>query len=143
MRSSIVAVAVLAALATGCGVFKSSTSQASWESSSDSSSSSSKSSSDDDASSQALQRDVQTVVAAEAARGADPAGLRRGVGEVAATHGLVDWERSDAVYLAIGRGFSAAGIDRARAETLGRDLAAGRRRAADLVLAGWSEPIAR
>jgi len=139
-RPVVTVLATLAAFGAGCGVFKSSTSQASWESSSNSSSSFSKSSSNSskgDETKEALQRDVQTLVAAHAAHGGDAGALRRDLGAVAETHGVTDWERSDDVLVAVGRGLAQAGVDRAQAEAVGRDLG-GSRQSAALVMAGWS-----
>ena len=116
-------------------MFESSTSQASFESSSDSSSSCSSSSKDDEKK-EALQRDVQTLVATHALRGDDVGVLRRDLGALAETHGLTDWERNDDVYVAIGRGLAQAGVGRTRAEAVGRDLGRTNRQSAGLVVAG-------
>lgn len=141
MHRVVVIIATLVCVGTGCGVFKSSTSQASSESSSDSSSSSS--SKDDEEKKVALQRDVQTLVAAHAARGGDVVALRRDLSVVAEAHGLTDWERSDDVYVAIGRGLAQAGVGRERAEAVGRDLAQADQRFAALVAAGYGKTAAR
>jgi hypothetical protein len=141
MHRVVVIIATLVCVGTGCGVFKSSTSQASSESSSDSSSSSS--SKDDEEKKVALQRDVQTLVAAHATRSGDVGALRRDLSAVAEAHGLTDWERSDDVYVAIGRGLAQAGVGRARAEAVGRDLGQANQRSAALVAAGYGKTAAR
>ena len=142
MQRLVVTIATLVCFSVGCGMFKSSTSQASFESSSDSSSSCSSSSKDEDEK-QALQRDVQTLVATHTTRGDDLAALRRDLGVLAETHGVTDWERSDDVYVAIGRGLAQAGVGRARAEVVGRDLGGTNRQSAGLVVAGYVESAAR
>jgi hypothetical protein len=136
MYRLVVTIVTLVCFGVGCGVFKSSTSQASFESSSDSSSSCSSSSKDDEKK-DALRRDVQTLVATHASRGDDVGILRRDLGALAETHGLTDWERSDDVYVAIGRGLAQAGVGRARAEAVGRDLGRANRQSAGLVVAGY------
>lgn len=143
MLVRLVAVLVLGCLVSGCGIFKSSTSQASSESSSKSSTSSSTSSSGDDGESAAYQRDVQELVAAHAAGDADVGSFARDLGAVAAAHGVLDWERSEVTYAAVGRGLAEAGADRARVEAYGRALAAARGEPLARVVAGWAEPAAR
>jgi hypothetical protein len=142
MHRLAVTIAALVCFSAGCGVFKSSTSQASFESSSDSSSSCSGSSKDDDEK-KAFQRDVQTLVATHAVRGDDVGALRRDLGRLAETHGLTDWERNDDVYVAIGQGLARAGVGRARAEAVGRDLGGANRQSARLVITGYVESAAR
>src|SRR5689334_11296251 len=82
-------VALLVSLG-GCGIFKSSTSEGSLESSSDSSSSPFKSSSDD--SKTAYQQDIRDYTSAYAARGGDVDRFRRDITVLAAQHGVTNWE---------------------------------------------------
>ena len=142
MRRLVVTITALVCFDIGCGMFKSSTSQASFESSSDSSSSCSSSSKDDDEK-KALQRDVQTLVASHAPRGGDLGSLRRELGRVAEQHGLIDWEQNADVYLAIGRGLAKAGVGRTRADAVARDLGRANGQSAGLVVAGYVESAAR
>jgi hypothetical protein len=98
---------VLVVLGTaGCGVFKSSTSQAS----SDSSSKSSSSCSGGDESKLAYRRDVRDVTARHAAKVADPSILERDVGAVAERHGVTDWERDRQTYVGMGQGLARANV---------------------------------
>ena len=110
--SALVAAAAVVALASGCGSFKSSTSQASSESSSNIvsspfkwSSKSSKSSSDGEgAADAALRRDVLDAAASLARSSGDGSGFHRDVSRIAGEHGVVDWDADPAVWAAIGRG---------------------------------------
>jgi hypothetical protein len=90
----------------GCGVFKSSTSQASSESSSKSSSSCS----GGDEKKDAYRRDVRDVTARHAATVADASTLERDVGAVAERHGVSDWERDQQTYVGMGQGLARANV---------------------------------
>jgi hypothetical protein len=131
VRLVIVACCIGMLAAVGCGVFKSSTSQASSESSSDSSSSCS--GSDDEK--LAYRRDVRDVTAryASAASG-DATGLARDVGAVAARHGVVDWEADRETFVGIGEGFARAGLGGRRLASFTASLTH-----ADAERAGWIE----
>src|SRR5262245_16337607 len=115
-RSPRLALLVVPLLAlTGCGVFKSSTSQASSESSSDSSRASSaspSSSSHADASAAAYSRDVAAHTERAVRAGADARRLREQLGGVAEVHGVTDWEADPATWEGIGRGLAEAQIGR-------------------------------
>jgi hypothetical protein len=87
------------ALASGCGIFKSSTSQASSESSSKFSSSSSPSDKES-----AYQRDIRDYTTAYAAQGGDVDRFRHGVGAIAGDHGVTDWEADAGTLVAIRSG---------------------------------------
>ena len=127
VRLWAVTLGVAVVATTGCGVFKSSTSQASSESSSDSSkgsSDSSSSSSGSDESKLAYQRDVRDVTARYASApqgGVD--GLERDLGGIAARHGIVDWEQDRETYVGIGQGLARAGLAGRRLQTLTASLA--------------------
>jgi hypothetical protein len=111
-----------AALAAGggCGIFKSSTSQASFESSSRSSSSPFESSSKSSGgASSALARDVRDYSASYARAGGDPVAFRRDVGAIARAYGVFDWESDPHVHRAMGHGFQQAGLDVEEARRLG------------------------
>lgn len=133
---------VAAVVGSGCGIFKSSTSQASVESSSRSSSSpfkSSSASSGDEAAS-ALARDVTEHSASWARSGGDLAALQREVGTIAQAYGVVDWEGDPGIHRAMGRGFHAAGLDADRVRRLGTAVSGGDGVRVAWVLAGHAEP---
>jgi len=143
-RPSIVAASgcILAlGLASGCGIFKSSTSQASWESSSKSSSSpfesSSRSSGGGDAS--ALAEDVRDYSTTYARSGGEDANFQRTVGEIARSYGVFDWEADPTVHRAMGSGFRHAGLDVETATRLGRTVSGADRVRLGWVLAGFED----
>jgi len=120
-------------LLAGCGVFKSSTTQASVESSSKSSAASSRSSSSpfrwsSDSSSpagdtaSAYQRDVTDYTAKFAASDGDVQSFQRDLSAIAEDHGVTDWEQDDATYLAIGSGLAKAGVSGERYQLLSVEL---------------------
>jgi len=87
----------------------------------------------------AYRRDVRAFAAHFAASGGSQQDFLRGIGRVAASHGVTHWESEPATMLAIGEGLRDAGIDEAQ-------MAALRDRAADadpavvaLVLEGWAD----
>ena len=121
-RTTAVLIGIVAlSLSAGCGVFKSSTTQASVESSSDSSAAGFRSSSSpfnwsSDSSSpagdtpSAYQRDVTDYTAKFAASDGDVPSFQRDLSAIAEGHGVTDWEQDDATYLAIGSGLAKAGV---------------------------------
>jgi len=124
---------VVLGFSAGCGVFKSSTTEASVESSSKSSAagfrsssspfrSSSDSSSPSDEGSSAYQRDVTDYTAKFAASDGEPGSFQRDLSTIAEGHGVTDWERDDATYLAIGRGLAKAGVSEQRYQQLAVQL---------------------
>lgn len=124
---------VVLGFSAGCGVFKSSTTQASVESSSNSSAAgfrsssspfrwSSDSSSPSDASPSAYQRDVTDYTAKFAASNGEPRSFQRDLSAIAEGHGVTNWERDDATYLAIGRGLAKAGVSERRFQQLAVQL---------------------
>ena len=143
----LIAAAVLCLLA-GCGVFKSSTTQASVESSSKSSAASSRSSSSpfrwsSDSSSpagdtaSAYQRDVTDYTAKFAASEGDVQSFQRDLSSVAESHGVTDWEQDDATYLAIGRGLAKAGVRGERYQLLSVELSNQNQSQLSLVNSGY------
>jgi hypothetical protein len=112
--------AAVVAAASGCGVFKSSTSQASSESSSDSSSSSSPSDKES-----AYQRDIRDYTMAYAARGGDVDRFRHDLSAIAEDHGVSDWEADPATLVAIGSGVRSAHLENAHANQLMATLSDG------------------
>ena len=130
----------------GCGVFKSSTTQASVESSSDSSAAafrsssspfrwSSDSSSPGGESSSAYQRDVTDYTAKFAASEGDPQSFQRDLSAIAEGHGVTDWEQDEVTYLAIGRGLAKAGLSEQRFQDFAAQLSNDRQLA--LVKSGY------
>lgn len=131
----------VAALTSGCGIFKSSTSQASSESSSDSSSSpfrSSSASSGGDSESE-LAADVRNYSAAFAASRGDEHGFRRTVGQIARSYGVFDWEADPTVHRAMGSGFRQAGLDTEEAMRLGATAGGADQERLAWVLAGYED----
>ena len=86
----------------------------------------------------AYRRDVRAYAAHFAVAGGSQQDFLRGIGQVAASHGVTYWESEPATLLGIGEGLRDAGIDQ-------REMAALRAQAVDadpavvaLVLEGWS-----
>ena len=127
-------------VSTGCGVFKSSTIQASSESSSKSSSSSFKSSSgsDSDSEDSAFHRDIRDATAAYVRTGGDLATFYRTVGSIAEQHGVTDWEGEPATYTAMGLGLAKAEVPPADAEALGLQIAGADATHLEWVLAAYA-----
>jgi len=128
MRLVVLGISGIALLVSvsGCGIFKSSTIEASVEGSSDSfsdwSKSSSRSSEGDEKT--AYQRDVRDYTSAYAAQGGNPDRFRRDITAMAARHGVIDWEADPATLEAIGSGVRDAGLEQRRAEVFLSRLAA-------------------
>ena len=135
-------VLALAALTAGCGVFESSTSQASSESSSKSSSSpfksSSRSSEGNEAS--ALAADVRDYSRAYARTAGNYTNFQRGVGAIARSYGVFDWEGDPDIHRAMGSGFREAGLDVDTATRLGRAVSETDDARLGWVLAGYGDP---
>jgi hypothetical protein len=125
-------------LATGC-FSKSSTTQASFESSSKFSSSPFKSSSkssggdekkekdgDDAKTETSYQRDVRihTAEFARSAREPDLESFQRGLSAIAEDHGITNWEQFADTYVAIGWGLADSGLDDWSAQQLATTLSA-------------------
>jgi len=133
-RTTALLIGVVAlCFSTGCGVFKSSTTQASVESSSKSSAAGFRSSSSpfkwsSDSSSpagdtpSAYQHDVSDYTAKFAASEGNVQSFQRDLSSIAEGHGVTDWEQDDATYLAIGRGLAKAGVSGQRYQLLSVQL---------------------
>jgi hypothetical protein len=139
---------VLLCFSAGCGVFKSSTTQASVESSSDSSAAgfrsssspfewSSDSSSPSGESPSAYQRDVIDYTAKFAASEGDVQSFQRDVTAIAEGHGITDWEQDDGTYLAIGRGLAKASLSEQRFQQLAVQLSNQNQRQLALLKSGY------
>jgi hypothetical protein len=141
MTSGVVCAAALIA-APGCSVFKSTTSQASFESSSKSSSSPFKSSSaSSGAATSEFQQDVKDYTADYAAEGGDVTVFRREIGTIAAQYGVTDWEAHAETYVAMGRGLKYAGLRPGSAAALGTEITGDDQTRLAWVLAGYREPV--
>lgn len=131
MTRSVPSLALACALVplagAGCGILKSSTSQASVESSSKSVSSPLRSSSTavTDGVRAALERDVDDYGAAYARAGVTSAAFLRGVGTIARRHGVLDWEADAGVVRALGRGLRRAGLGPEDTRSLAHTIAGG------------------
>ena len=129
IRRSLVSVLGLLALCVVVGCFKSSTTQASSESSSKASSSpfesssASSSPSDDEGEDSAYRRDVRDYAARFATGGGDVQAFQRDLGAIAEGHGVTDWEREQATYVAIGQGLARAGLDQSQFHRLAVQIA--------------------
>jgi hypothetical protein len=98
----------------GCGVFKSSTSQASSESSSKVSSSCSPSGDEDSA----YQRDIRDYTASYAMTGGTAERFQRDLGALAEEYGGTDWEADPTTLVAVGRGLGRVQVDEERTQEL-------------------------
>ena len=119
--------ALLALALAGAGCFKSSTFQASSESSSKVLSSpfkwsSSSSSGDDD---DETSEDVASVTERWVHSGDDTAALRARISRIAEQEGVSDWEADEEIHVAIGRGLWRSRASGPRRTALERELAAG------------------
>lgn len=143
MRSVLVVLgwSVAASVALGgCGVFKSSTSQASSESSSKSISSpirslskSSKSSSPE----ASYRGDVAEATRSWTLTGGETAALQHDISRIAAEAGISDWEGRQSTWEGVGRGLKRAGVSGARFEQLKGKLAGGSPERAQWIDAGY------
>lgn len=143
MRFDLAAAGLACALwlggTAGCGIFKSSTSQASSESSSDSSTSSSKSSSGDDEKKEgAYERDVRDATARNAAGGTlEVRSFEKQVSAIAAGHGITDWEGDPYTYRGIGSGLARAGVQGAELDRLASELSHEKPRYREWIRSGY------
>ena len=111
--------ALLVASLSGC--FKSSTSQASSESSSALSSSCSPSGDQESA----YQRDIRDYTAAYAATGGAPERFQMDLAAIAEAHGVTDWEADPATLVAVGHGLERSQANERRAHELADAVAHG------------------
>ncbi len=123
-----------AALLSGPGCFKSSTLQASSESSSGSSAgilgvvSSPFTWSSGSSGGGSGSEDVEQTAALYVRSGGDLDAFRRDLGRIAREHGISDWESFEPIYWSIGRGLRRAGVEAERLETWKTTLADSRPR---------------
>jgi hypothetical protein len=142
LTSTGIACAAALIAATSCGVFKSSTSEASSESSSKSSSSPSKSSSgSSEAAGSEFQQDVTDHTTDYATEGGDLTVFRRDLGTIAEHYGVTDWEAHAETYVAMGRGLKHAGLAPGSAEALGARITDADETRLAWILAGYREPV--
>ncbi len=120
---------------TGC--FKSLTLEASSESSSDSSSSPFESSSDSSSPDDEVAEAVGAATANWALRSEDLDALRRDVGQIAASHGVTDWEQHAATYRGIGEGLRRSELGDEAVQTVKNGLATGHPQALTWINAGY------
>jgi hypothetical protein len=114
---------VLAVLAlSGCGAFKSSTSEASFESSSKFSSSPFKSSSPDKAKEAAYRRDVRDYARTFSASGGNMLAFQRDLSTIAESHGVTNWEQHEGTHVAIGEGLAQVGMSQTQFDEFTRRL---------------------
>ena len=85
----------------------------------------------------AFQDDVRIAAAASAESGARSAELLRSIGQVAASHGISDWEANSATYYAVGEGLRQGGIDEAGLLAMADELAGENAQAKKSLLAGF------
>jgi hypothetical protein len=137
---TLVLAVALALLATGC-IFKSSTLQASSESSSGSSASSSSSSRSSSGPS-AYTRDVKTYTTEWVLSGGDVEAFRRGLGEIAKRRGITDWENDQQTYDGIGRGLKKSGVSGTRLNQLKAQLAGPNPQAGSWIQQGYDSESA-
>ena len=83
-------------------------------------------------------RDVRTFAAHFAREGGSRDDFLRGIGRVAESHGVSDWEGRPETLRAIGAGLREAGVSRAEVEALGPRASGADPRVATLVLEGWA-----
>jgi len=124
----------------GCGIFKSSTSEASVEGSSDSSSDWSKSSSRSSDDRTAYQEDIRDYTSAYAAQGGDPDHFQRNIRGIAEHHGVTNWEADPPTLEAIGSGIRASGLEQHRAELFLSSLATGNSAERRWIQQGYDRP---
>jgi hypothetical protein len=145
VRSTILLAALFATcISIGCS--KSSTTQASSESSSKSFSSPFKSSSNSSSGGEeeagaeeesAFRRDVSDYTTTYAGNPGDAGGFQRGLGRIAESHGITDWESRTDTYHAIGRGLGVSDIDHAHYTSLAIALANDRFDRLDAIRMGY------
>jgi len=135
MCSRCLAPLLLAALAMGVSACSLSASSASI---SDSISSPFKSSSDSSGDSHAAyQADVRDYTAAYIRSGGDYDTFERKIGNVAAQHGITDWELDSGTYLAIGQGLRKGGLKPIELAAWKSNLAGSDLSRADLIQKGY------
>jgi hypothetical protein len=71
----------------------------------------------------AYREDVRDYTAAHVQSGGTVDELRREIGELAAKHGITDWERNKSTYQAIGQGLAKAGYRQIQVDAFKQNLA--------------------
>src|SRR5258706_6234518 len=110
-----------AAIAAGCSILDSISSPFSW--SSDSIASSSRSSSRNR--SEDYRNDVANYTQAQVQSGGDFPTFTRGLSQIAAKHGVSDWESDSNTYVGIGQGLKRAGVTQTQVDVWGTNLSHG------------------
>jgi hypothetical protein len=136
----VLAVLALSGLG-GCGMFKSSTSQASFESSSKFSSSPFKSSSPDKETKAAYRRDVRDYARTFAASGGNLLTFQRDLSAIAESHGVTNWEQQEGTYVAIGEGLAQVGMSRMQFDEFTRRLCGPRTQQAVWMTSGYQTTL--
>ena len=122
---------------SGCGTFKSSTSEASVESPSESSSSSSGSGKDKTA----YEQDIRDYTSAFATQGGDMDSFRRDITVLAEHHGVTDWEADPPTLEAIGSGVRSAGLKQPHIEAFLASLASDNGTQRQWIQQGYDSPL--
>jgi hypothetical protein len=135
MRSavSVLQVSLLAAVAAGCSISDSISSPFSW--SSDSIASSSRSSSRNRA--EDYRNDVADYTQAQVQSGGDFPTFTRGLGAIAAKHGVSDWESDSNTYVGIGQGLKRAGVTQTQVDVWETNLSHGDKSKASAIQSGY------
>lgn len=138
MRSaaSLLLVSSLAAIGAGCSISTSVSSPFEW--SSDSSASSSASSSRDRA--EEYRNDVAGYTQAQVQSGGDFDTFTRGLGRVAAQHGVSNWESDTDTYVGIGQGLKRAGMTQTQVDVWKTNLSKGDASKAAAIQRGYDAP---
>jgi hypothetical protein len=110
IRSALLALALVPALAAGCSISKSSESlsksiSSPFESSSKSSPGSKEA---------AFRNDVRDLTATQVSGGSNFDSLERGISSLAKKHGITDWEASQTTYEGVGEGLAKAKLNQAQ-----------------------------
>ena len=141
MRSaaSMLLVSTLAAIGAGCSISTSVSSPFEWSSDSLSSSSGSSGSSSHDRAAE-YRNDVAGYTQAQVQSGGDPDSFTRGLGRVAAQHGVSDWESDTDTYVGIGQGLKRAGMTQLQVDVWKANLSKGDASKASAIQKGYDAP---
>jgi len=71
----------------------------------------------------AYREDVSDYTQAHLQSGGTPDQLRRGIGELAAKHGITDWEHNEATFRGVGQGLAKAGYRQVQVDAFKKNLA--------------------
>lgn len=138
MRSaaSLLLVSSLAAIGAGCSISTSVSSPFEW--SSDSIASSSRSSSRDRG--EEYRNDVAGYTQAQVQSGGDFDTFTRGLGRVAAQHGVSNWESDTDTYVGIGQGLKRGGMTQTQVDVWKTNLSKGDASKAAAIQKGYDAP---